>query len=166
FSVEHQDHCETPGEAYDDIVPVLLAIASNIGKRADELMIYDPYYCNGLVAQNLRDRGFQHVYNKNEDFYEAVKQGTTPPFDVLVTNPPYSNDHIERLFSFCSSCEKPWMVLVPNYVYTKDYYEKMLKSGVRPFYVIPPNRYEYISPAGARGSREKKTSPFVSFWFI
>jgi hypothetical protein len=42
-----------------------------------------------------------------------------PPFDVLITNPPYSDDHINRLFEFVTQCNKPYFLLMPNFVYTK-----------------------------------------------
>ncbi len=38
----------------------------------------------------MGQRGFTKVYNQNEDFYAAIDLNTCPPFDVLVTNPPYS----------------------------------------------------------------------------
>ena len=43
------DHCETNREAYNDIAPVLRDLARLIGKRPKDLVIYDPYYCNGYV---------------------------------------------------------------------------------------------------------------------
>ena len=44
--------------------------------------------------------------NKNEDFYELIDNDQVPDFDVLVTNPPYSADHVERLLRFCFLSDK------------------------------------------------------------
>ena len=32
---------------------------------------------------------------------------------MLLTNPPYSGDHPERIFAFAEQCGKPWLILVP-----------------------------------------------------
>lgn len=40
--------------------------------------------------------------------------GKLPEFDVLVTNPPFSGDHIERTLAFALACRKPWFLLLPQ----------------------------------------------------
>lgn len=72
-----------------------------------------PTACCSLIP------GFEDVYNKEEDFYEKIATGTVPDFDVLVTNPPYSSNHMERIVDFCAALDKPWLMLVPNFVYAK-----------------------------------------------
>jgi len=171
FEVKDDDHCETPQEAYDDIGPMLHQLAEKLGKTPETLQIYDPYYCAGAVVKNLGKLGFTTVYNKNEDFYEAVEQKRLPPYDVIVTNPPYSDDHIPRILSVCAQSGKPWLILVPNYVYTKPYYASSLQDSgglpVQPFYLAPPGRYYYWTPEGHRGNEMAvKTAPFMSFWYL
>ena len=75
--------------------------AKKLGKRADEIRIYDPYYCNGSVKEHLKTRGFPSVYNRNEDFYQMWAENKCPPFDVIVTNPPYSANHVDAMIEFC-----------------------------------------------------------------
>jgi len=93
-----------------------------------------------------------------------------PPHDVIVTNPPYSDDHIPKILSICARSQKPWLILVPNYVYTKAYYEDVLTQPegiLKPFYIVPKTRYYYWTPEGFRDNEAKaKTSPFLSFWFL
>jgi hypothetical protein len=43
---------------------------------------------------------------RNEDFYAVKAAGKLPEFDVLVTNPPFSGDHIERIFRFAVKSDK------------------------------------------------------------
>ena len=166
FEVDQDDHCETSGAAYDDISPLLSHIAVLLGKERKDLMIYDPYYCNGSVIKHLAARGFETVYNKNEDFYRMIDENRVPTFDVCVTNPPFSGDHIEKLLQFCSKLQKPFFCLMPNYVYTKPYYAH-LTDKLSPFYVVAQSRYEFWTPRGFRDNcaSEHKTSPFVSFWY-
>eukprot|EP00041_Stephanoeca_diplocostata_P027941 m.779964 g.779964 ORF g.779964 m.779964 type:complete len:223 (+) comp23280_c1_seq2:393-1061(+) len=129
FETDDADHAETPLNAYKDIVILLDVFARNINKTRTSLRIYDPYYCDGSVIEKLGSLGFKNVINRCEDFYANIEHGTVPDHDVLVTNPPYSADHMERILKFCATengC-KPWLVLMPHFVYTKNYYGKTLQ---------------------------------------
>jgi len=147
-----------------------------------DLSIYDPYYCNGGVIRNLRDIGYTNVYNKKEDCYEVWSPTSSkeyPEFDVFLTNPPYSDEHIPKLMNhlaarnskFGRTPNRPWFLLMPNWVHRKDYYRNALdQSGIRPFYLVPKKRYVYLPPKNFRDKKvsdvHKKSSPFVSMWYI
>jgi hypothetical protein len=116
------------------------------------------------------------VHNVNEDFYERVRTGELPSFDVLVTNPPYTADHVPRLLAFCARLSRPSCLLLPSYVYMKEFYGRPYGEA-GPCYLAPPCRYKYRSPPGAHnaaGERRKAgsgssgvvTSPFTSFWYL
>ena len=197
YPVVPDDHCESPMEAYQDISSFLLAICKNLSKTPETLRIFDPYFCEGRMKERLNSLGFKTVYNEKKDFYESIRSNTLPEFDVLITNPPYSGDHMERLLRFCTGdqCNKPWFLLLPNYVYTKDYYanifggesvkkstgkphhghsapshqQQQTEGAVRkPFYVTPAGtrRYLYTTPKGRRQEKSSKyTSPFPTFWY-
>jgi hypothetical protein len=68
---------------------------------------------------------------------------------------------------------KPWMLLVPNYVYMKDYYKSALgASHGRIMYLTPPGRYKYQAPknvADAHGKVRKAgehvTAPYEYTFF-
>jgi len=185
FPTDPDDHCESPAVAYEDILPILekLALLNNAKKGNSKLQIYDPYYCDGSVVSNLSKLGFDNVYNNKEDCYKTWdKSDTTQPYpacDVLVTNPPYSGNHVERLMKHVST-ELPttdlhetaaWCLLMPTYVHKKNYFLDMVKKGsCQPFYLVPKKRYVYIPPKNFRAKKEsdvhKKSSPFVSMWYI
>ena len=145
YSVADDDHCETPVEAYSDISFLLHRVAESVGKSNESLKIFDPYHCEGSVIARLGSIGFNNVYNEKEDFYASILNEEIPEYDVLVTNPPYSGDHMKKLLKFCAESKKPWLLLLPNYVYTKDYYTPTL-LGQKPFYVAPKKRYLYSTP--------------------
>lgn len=141
----------------------------------DKLTIYDPYYCNGAVVRNLVGLGFPNVHNINRDCYKVWSTGIGyPEFNVLVTNPPYSGSHIEKLLQHVTSKnfgDRPWFLLMPNWVHKKDYYKRSLdRNNIRPFYLVPKKRYVYLPPKDFRDKRSsdvhKKSSPFVSMWYI
>jgi hypothetical protein len=202
FEVDPDDHCESPLEAYQDVAFLLRSPACRTGKSTSTSSssspsswtptIYDPYYCNGAVVRNLNQLGFHNVHNRNEDCYAVWSAAASlspssttkpnpspsppllPQFDVLVTNPPYSSDHVEKLLRFVTSPafgDRPWFLLLPNWVVKKEYYDQIvLSKGVAPMYVVPRKRYVYLPPPQYRPSKasdtHKKSSPFVSLWYV
>lgn len=149
YPVVADDHCETPVQAYEDISNFLNSFAVLIGKTKETLLIYDPFYCEGSVVSRLNSLGFKNVYNVKEDFYEVCKSMSFPNFDVIVTNPPYSGAHMEHIVKISIESGKPWFLLMPNYVYKKDYYEALTRNLEWPvFYVTPASkrRYLYTTP--------------------
>lgn len=177
FAACDADHAETPRLAYEHLAPLLHRLAAQLGKSAADLHIYDPYYCAGSVVRHLSALGFPRVHNANEDFYARVRARDLPPFDVLVTNPPYTADHVERLLGVCASVRQPCCLLLPSYVYTKPFYAASAFGALAPCYLAPPCRYKYRSPPGAAnaaglarksgsGSSGQVTAPFTSFWYL
>eukprot|EP01033_Poteriospumella_lacustris_P015162 gene15162-10851_t len=167
YEVQPDDHCETPIEAYEDLGCFLNFIAQKLNKTPQELFIYDPFFCEGSMVERMASLGYTNVYNRKEDFYQVQAAGKVPDYDVLMTNPPYSQDHMEKLVRFCTQSRKPFALLVPNYVYTKDYYQRIPGSS-QIFYITPSNgrRYLYTTPKGRRQKKSSKyTSPFPTFWF-
>lgn len=173
YEVLEDDHCETPIEAYADLSLWLQTLCADfLHVSPSSLRIYDPYYCEGQVKERLHSLGFTNVHNVKEDFYRAVAAGSTPDYDVLVTNPPYSADHMPKLLDFCVNSLKPFCLLLPNYVYMKDYYPSIINrltarnAGI--FYITPKQgrRYLYTTPKGRRQQKSAKiTSPFPTFWY-
>ena len=151
------DHCETSFDAYADIAKLLESLAIEQLKTKETLRIYDPYFCEGSVVGNLGKLGFNSVYNRNEDFYYMMDNNLCPEFDVIVTNPPYSESHMERIILFSIQSLKPFFLLLPNFVYCKEYYIQMVlqRKSLQPmlFYVAPKKRYKYLTPKGRRQVR-------------
>jgi hypothetical protein len=100
-------------------------IAKKLGKTPVTLRIYDPYYCNGGIIERLNSLGFTNVYNKCEDFYKIKEEGKIPDHDVVITNPPYSEDHKQKCFQFCAENKKPWFVLVPYFTYQNTFFKTL-----------------------------------------
>ena len=202
FAVDEADHCETPLRAYEDILPLLDQIARALGKKdRRQLVIYDPYYCDGGIKRKLQHLGIpaKNIRNENRDFYKDIAHETVPPHDVVITNPPYSGTHMEQLFDFLSKNTqqkgkekkvlRPFLLLLPHYVYTKPYFCDYFRSDARGvvslhqgrqnntalFYLVPKfnYRYAYEPPSWvnhATGSTALKrgktqTAPFPSFWY-
>ena len=80
------------------------------------MSIFDPYFCVGTTKKLLGSLGFFNVGNECEDFYAQINEGRIPPHEVLVTGPPYADVHLQRLLRFCSAHDKPYFLLMPDYV--------------------------------------------------
>ena len=152
------DHAETPVNAYEDLAPFMRAVGGRV---------YDPYYCDGGVVRRLQALGFRDVVNENRNFYADLSKGTVPRHDVLVTNPPYSGDHVDRLISHVVAAKTPFAVLIPTYYLGRDAWRQAASQlSPQPFYVCPHRRYAYLPPAWAReAAAARTTAPFTTAWF-
>lgn len=169
FPADPDDHCETSKTAYQHIVPFLRALAKKLKKTPEKLKIYDPYYCAGAMVRHLNELGFSCVHNQPDDFYHIISAKKIPPHDILITNPPYSGDHFDRLKNFLSINNKPHMLLVPAHFDVDS--EKYA-------FLRPKGRYHYWTPRGMRPGEDSKkrkhrnlmlgsrNSPFPSQWCI
>jgi hypothetical protein len=191
YKVDYNDHFETPLVAYTDILPILDAVAppAEGGKRSKKRhrdscqierednnsstarpkrrdhVIYDPYYCDGSTKKLLQNLGFPRVQHEKRDFYKDIENNTIPKYDVLVTNPPYSDNHKEKCMDFAikhlrnnsHGGRKPFFILMPNYCACRNYFRTaILKNSGRQkgsnndpldiVYVIPSKPYEYQHP--------------------
>ena len=133
FDVDADDHCETSPEAHAHIVNFLNKTADALGKTPRDLVIYDPYYCAGGTKRSFAALGFPNVVNENKDFYAVCERGEVPAHDVLVTNPPYSADHVEKCITFAAKNlyehGRPYFLLLPSYCVNKPYYTSALLTG-------------------------------------
>jgi len=115
----YTDHFETPLVAYQDILPLLDAVAppthhrlhdKNTPKNVNDTsrpitnrsrhILYDPYFCNGRTKDLLGSLGFDQIVHEKRDFYRDVEDGTVPLHHTLVTNPPYSGSHKEQCVKY------------------------------------------------------------------
>jgi len=190
FPTDYLDHFETSLDAIKDIEPMLVRLAHALGKSKAQLVVYDPYFCQGGIRKHYEALGLMNLVHENRDFYADIAGGRVPEYDILVTNPPYSEDHKERILAFCAESGKPWALLMPNYVANKQYYSDIVlqlgsqkqgggggkeQSGHAatsssspqgpsspPFFMVPNVKYEYAHPEGTGHS----SSPFFSIWFV
>ena len=163
FVCDARDHAETPFEAFRDVEPLLFRLALALGKTKATLRILDPFYCEGSVKTHLGRLGFPLVRNENEDFWAALAASSVPPFDVLVTNPPFSGDHMQRTLAFAHASGKPFLLLMPQFVAKKPFYYEWLKAAaakatlfVPPVFLGPSHKaYLFAAPLhDASGERK------------
>jgi hypothetical protein len=206
FVTNALDHCETPRIAYEHLIESVLLELGSDGVVNDDnhktktmatMRIWDPYYCNGATKRHLQALGFNNVIHENQDFYKLIEcKATIPDHDVFLTNPPYSEDHIERLLTFLntnnnniddgdgdpnhdnndsssssSSSSRPFCLLLPNWVARKKEYKTLL-SHKTVFYVSPVEPYGYQMPSWNTPQRpdhvgeDGRTTPYLSSWYI
>lgn len=111
FTVDYNDHFETPPIAYKDLSPVLEALATCVGKTTGELSIYDPYWCEGSMVSHMRELGYANVINRNRDFYMDIKKKNIPGTLQLFFFSPFplalckvlQTCHIQLMFWLCGN---------------------------------------------------------------
>ena len=160
FPTVYTDHFETSLQAYSDILIPLDSLCKKLGKTRENLNIYDPYFCTGMTNSKLRSLGFNNVYNKNIDCYKEWEEKSYPPFDVVITNPPYSEDHKIRSLKWCLESGACFFWLVPNYTILKKWYKETTASTKGLFYAVPTATYTYDHPEGTG----HLSAPFSSIW--
>ncbi|KAH9599841.1 hypothetical protein LSM04_008504 [Trypanosoma melophagium] len=136
FRADFNDHFETSLMALRDIMVIVQQLRQLVRPSAPEnFIVYDPYYCAGTVMQHWNTLGVQRVIHENRDFYKDIAEDKVPhEYDMLITNPPFSGDHIERMFSYLVVAKKPFAFLVPDYTATKEWY----KAAVRRYFTAAP----------------------------
>jgi len=91
-----------------------------------------------------------------QDFYTAKK----PEFDVLVTNPPFTRDHLPRAFAFAFACGRPFLLLAPQYCARKDWFLAAVAAApraARPAFLGPTGApYVFAAPAALAAVRAKR----------
>jgi len=165
YKANFNDHFETSIEALEDLMPVLEAYRSLVRPNCPEkFTLYDPYYCAGAIRSHWKELGIEHFIHEKRDFYADISEGTVPiGFDMLVTNPPYSDDHIERLLDFLIGSNKAFAFLVPDYVASKDWYVKLIETCYTPNELTFRGQSAYtsatsgIAPQAAAGLKSKET---------
>jgi len=163
------DDRETPKTALQDVLPLLTALD---GQQEGRVRVYDPYYCSGGMKVVLAGMGFPDVHNEDVDCYAAWKkkeadgeEGGVPPFDVVVTNPPYSADHIRRAMMYCIRSKRPWAMLLPCNVFQRSWYQEVTKDQ-SVIFVAPHARYSFQVPGrGGEGTADTHT-PLTTVWFV
>jgi hypothetical protein len=173
YETDYNDHFETPDVAYEDVAVLLdwinsaKANGSTKTNRSD-LVLYDPYYCQGRTAQLFRDLDFTSIIHEKRDFYHDIESNQVPSHDVIITNPPYSDQHKKQCLDFCweqlVKHNRPFCLLLPAYVAARQYYRQLLKDNdaeSKVIYLIPNEHYQYDHPEGTG----KAESPFDSLWF-
>jgi hypothetical protein len=176
------DHCETPCTAYEDLHKFLNLLGDTKKIRPTKLRIWDPYYCDGSMKRIFTDMGFTNIiHEKNRDFYKRIQEDDIPDHDVLITNPPYSDDHIQKLLDFVVNVQipngRPCCLLLPNWVSRQpDYVERFAKpitSKSELFYLSPIEAYTYQMPSWVKTNdrpdhvgESGSTTPYLSSWYI
>jgi hypothetical protein len=181
FSGSEADDRETPLVAIEDLNPALLAAAGAKGISQLDLHIYDPYYCRGAMNDHFISLGYnaERIHNDPVDCYNAQKNNSVPEFHVLVSNPPFSGDHIQRCLHYAVASKKPWALLLPSNVMLRPWFAKETQSQ-QIMFIAPHERYGFerhqsdlssealIATTATTESAKmsEKHIPFVTMWFL
>ena len=137
----------TPEEAIYPLLPYL----------KKEQVIWDCAFGSGRLAKHFKKYGFKVVGFNNLDFLEEVGNDVRNlPFDIIITNPPYSfkDNFLEKAFKI----GKPFAFLLPLSALGAQKRVKMYKEyGIQ--LIVPDKRINFEIPSG------KKSNWFHTAWF-
>ncbi len=126
------DEFQTPKKAIFSLIPFLK------GKNN----VYECAWGGGSLAKHLSEEGFYVFGNKDIDF---LKDNIEKPFDIIVTNPPYSKKYefLKRAFEI----GKPFAFLMPLTTLEGIKRGKLFReNGIQ--LIIPNRRINFITPSG------------------
>ena len=119
------DEWFTPKSAWESVAHLI---------RKDKV-IYEPFYGDGSSGKYLTELGFE-VIHKPLDFFEQ----TNFDYDIIVSNPPFSKKI--AIFKHLAKLDKPFILLVPVSIITKQYLKKYFKDKVQ--IIIPKSRIHFL----------------------
>ena len=97
-------------------------------------IIYDPFYCNGLVIEEWSKLGFKCINEKKDAFNREH-----PEFDYMISNIPFSCK--EKCVKLAIELKKPFILLMPidalGSKWIKKYFDKLQ-------FIIPNGRQQFL----------------------
>ena len=90
------DDYETPANVLKDLLPFI----------TDHKIIYDPFYCNGLVIKEWNDLNKECINEKKDAFNREH-----PDYDIMISNIPFSIK--DKCVELGFKLDKPFMLLMP-----------------------------------------------------
>ena len=119
-----KDDYETPDSAWDIVLDTL----------DKDLVIWEPFWCSGRSGRYIASKGFS-VIHEDRDFFQWEPE----KYDIIVTNPPYSNK--AAVFDRLQKLGKPFCVLVPIITICNRYFSTKFKDCQL---LIPQKRVQYL----------------------
>ena len=95
--------------------------------------LWDPFYCRGSVAKVYAELGLT-VRHQNENFWD-VWEKVLEPETFLFTNPPFGKGMafwLKAFFNFVVTFDRPFLLILPNYICTRSYFGVMFSKILRP----------------------------------
>tara|TARA_R100000697_G_scaffold86440_1_gene98322 strand:+ start:724 stop:1404 length:681 start_codon:yes stop_codon:yes gene_type:complete len=116
-----------------------------------EKTIWEAFYGDGSSGQIWRDFGYD-VIHKPVDFF------THDYGDIVVSNPPFADGIIGRIFERLFKLDKPFILLMPVQKIQTKYYAEAVK-GKKVQIVLPPKRLGFQKWDAKTGEKKKVSYP-------
>jgi len=142
------DECYTPENAIYSLLPYIKCYKT----------IWDCAFGSGMLAKHFNKFGFNVVGLMDYDFLKKGSE-TISNFDVIITNPPYSqkDKFLERAFEI----DKPFAFLLPLTTLEGIKRSKMFRDKNIQL-IIPNRRINFANPCGRKN---KSSCWFATAWF-
>lgn len=142
---QQRDLFQTPDYATDLIVPYLRGV------------IWECAAGQGYMQRRLSHHGLDVITTDIQDGFDFLSDVQTNPFDMTVTNPPFSLKR--KFYQRCKELGKPFALLIPA-DFCGWILRAMRSDGAQ--WLMPTRRINYITPTGKSG--KDSSSQFHSGW--
>ena len=88
---------------------------------------------------------------------------------MLITNPPYSGEHKQRLLDYLQLWQKPFLLLLPVYVATKSYWKTFIQGQspiTQPTGVNSPHASSTSSSQSQSNKREHDRAVHIDVFYL
>ena len=102
-------------------------IASHLKEKDFE--VWDPCYHDGMVASTWKRVGIS-VLHTRDNFWTTWPQTVTKR-TVIVTNPPFTLEWLEPFFSFLTTLDQPFLIILHNTAPNRLYFGKYLHDRIK-----------------------------------
>ena len=121
------------------------------------------------IYKSLKEYGYKNLIATETDFYE-----TKVKFDIIISNPPFSNR--TKLFTRLMELDKPFILLQPIMFFNNGSCINILINKGAKFGALCPNKrmtfhrnFGFLFPKNSmgfiiNGQEKEKTTAFYSFW--
>ena len=122
----------TPIKIWEDILHYL---------PRDKVYI-DPFFGDGTNIENLKLLGLD-VVGADLDAFDLLDE---IPYDIILTNPPFSKNILIELLFNLDALQKPFILILPiNKIFSK-YFKRSFRSYKNIQIIIPKERMSFIDP--------------------
>ena len=117
------DYC-TPKSAWEQISEYI----------PKDKTIWEPFFCDGVSGEFLKELGYDVIHNDNEDFFKTNYENT-----VIVSNPPFNN--LKKILTRLKQLDYPFILIMPAGTICTQYF-KSLFPDIQ--IIIPAKRIQFL----------------------
>eukprot|EP01083_Nonionella_stella_P168245 567447_1 len=153
----------TPYKAWEHIATFFITNTANTNCN---LKFLDLFFGKDFKQQFWLKKMKIQVVQYIEDYTKLEPVMDKLGYNVIVTNPPYSGNMIQKTFVFCNKSNTAFALLVPEWVMETQWFKKDVLSTQQIVTIEPKQRYQYEQVSNSGKRNPSFHCQFDSVWII